>query len=534
MGQKKKYSKRKRLIFRTKKLSKRKIQDGGPHEINDSDDEWVDKTSDNVLNESISASKITGNLSEDNDDAIQPGFILMQFICLSEYLSKFLPCPDCKCIGHLEVSVNLQAAQGFGHQVKAYCNNCESESVLFTTSKRCQHTELLTGKKLPMEANVRMVSFVRSIGKGYAALEHFSKHLNSPAPMSKSNYNNIMSLKHSAAKRVAKESMKAAADEVTLKAGTDVAVSVDGSWQRRGHVSNNGIVTVISVNTGKCLDAEIMSKGCERWKDKEDSPEYELWLLEHDCQINHTGSAGSMESAGAIRIFSRSVEQYGLRYVQYLGDGDSASYKSVVNSNPYDCDIEKLECVGHVQKRTGSRLRKLKQKEKLGGAGKLTEGKIDTLQNYFGIAIRQNVGDLVSMQQNAQATLYHVASTDDRPDHTSCPMDSWCGWHNDPNNYKHRHGLPAEIVSLIEPIYHDLCDESLLKKCLHGQTQNANECLNKVVWDHCSKNVFVGRDTLEEAVYSSVSLFMPAADGSRKTRNATQKRFSVVFAPRVR
>lgn len=48
---------------------------------------------------------------------------------------------------------------------------------------------------------------------------------------------------------------------------------------------------------------------------------------------------------------------------------------------------------------------------------------------------------------------------------------------------------------------------SLLKKCLHGKTQNVNECFNKIVWDHCSKNVFVGREILEEAVYSSVGLF---------------------------
>ena len=31
-------------------------------------------------------------------------------------------------------------------------------------------------------------------------------------------------------------------------------VSADGSWQKRGHSSLNGIVTIISTNNGKCVD----------------------------------------------------------------------------------------------------------------------------------------------------------------------------------------------------------------------------------------------------------------------------------------
>lgn len=49
----------------------------------------------------------------------------------------------------------------------------------------------------------------------------------------------------------------------------------------------------------------------------------------------------------------------------YLGDGDSKAFKSVVDSKPYDnCDINKLECVGHIQKRVGGRLRRLLKEKK--------------------------------------------------------------------------------------------------------------------------------------------------------------------------
>ncbi|GFW83704.1 uncharacterized protein TNCV_668171 [Trichonephila clavipes] len=75
--------------------------------------------------------------------------------------------------------------------------------------------------------------------------------------------------------------------------------------------------------------------------------------------------------------------------------------------------VTKFECIGHVQKRVGSHLRKLKIKTKgLSGKGKLTDNFIDRLQNYCGIDDRSNVGNLNAMQQNVIAALYHCASID--------------------------------------------------------------------------------------------------------------------------
>ena len=68
---------------------------------------------------------------------------------------------------------------------------------------------------------------------------------------------------------------------------------------------------------------------------KRKTAEYEEWKLYHDCTINHTGSAGSMEAAGVVNIFKRSVETKKLRYTTYLGDGDSKSFKDIVELNIY-------------------------------------------------------------------------------------------------------------------------------------------------------------------------------------------------------
>ncbi|GFX90825.1 uncharacterized protein TNCV_3166561 [Trichonephila clavipes] len=68
-----------------------------------------------------------------------------------------------------------------------------------------------------------------------------------------------------------------------------------------------------------------------------------------------------MEVAGALSIFQRS----NVRYTKYLGDGDSKAFTSIVQNKVYGdhCSVEKLECIGHVMKRMGTRLRRLKTKD---------------------------------------------------------------------------------------------------------------------------------------------------------------------------
>ena len=126
-------------------------------------------------------------------------------------------------------------------------------------------------------------------------------------------------------------------------------------------------------------------------------------------------------------------QKNGFRYTKYVGDGDSKGFDNIVNS--YEgMPVEKLECIGHVQKRVGTRLRNLKKKNKgLGGKGKLTDKKIDKLQNYYGIGIRRNTHSLEAMQKAARAVLFHVASSATKNYHDYCPKgaDSWCKYNLD-------------------------------------------------------------------------------------------------------
>ena len=186
-------------------------------------------------------------------------------------------------------------------------------------------------------------------------------------------------------------------------------VSLDGTWQKRGHASLNGIVTAIS--DGKCIDRLVMSKyckSCKIWEAKQGSKEYDEWLLDHDCPINHRKSSGAMEGAGAKSIFCSSVNKHNLIYSHYIGDGDTSAFKEVIDSKQYDNFAivpTKLECVGNIQKRLGTRLRELRNSFKntttpLTGKGKLTDKSVNVMQNYFGMAIRQNEGQLYAMKKS--------------------------------------------------------------------------------------------------------------------------------------
>lgn len=96
-------------------------------------------------------------------------------------------------------------------------------------------------------------------------------------------------------------------------------------------------------------------------------------------------------SFSGVEMFRRSLPRYNIRYKYYLGDGDSQSYPAVVSAQPYgpEFTVEKLECVGHVQKRIGSRLgklktqfgkRKLSDDKTIGGRGRLTNAVINEIK----------------------------------------------------------------------------------------------------------------------------------------------------------
>lgn len=137
-----------------------------------------------------------------------------------------------------------------------------------------------------------------------------------------------------------------------------------------------------------------------------------------------------MEIDAIKEMFLRSEEKFGIKYGNYIGDGDSKTYKAILNINPYgdELTVIKSECVGHVEKRISTRLQNVKKTQKLGGKDKLTDALIKRLTTYYGLAIRRNSDSVNNIKRKIMATFYHLCSTNEKPQHDYCPPgeDSWC------------------------------------------------------------------------------------------------------------
>ena len=134
----------------------------------------------------------------------------------------------------------------------------------------------------------------------------------------------------------------------------DIAMLCDGTWQKRGSSSLLGAVTVISVNTGRCLDYKVITL----WESRKGTDAYEKFINvirdSHECSTNHGGSAGSMEAKGVVECFSTSVEKYKLQYTEYLVSVDSKSYKEVCEADPWKTDKEVRVYWSHSKKSVGN------------------------------------------------------------------------------------------------------------------------------------------------------------------------------------
>ena len=79
--------------------------------------------------------------------------------------------------------------------------------------------------------------------------------------------------------------------------------------------------------------------------------------------------------------------------------------------------------------------------------------------------------------------------------------------------YTDKAGIPIVVRDLILPMFKDLSKPEPLQRCLHGKTQNNNECLNGVIWKRLPKDTFVGRTTLEIGTCSAIINFNDGAVG---------------------
>ena len=116
-------------------------------------------------------------------------------------------------------------------------------------------------------------------------------------------------------------------------------VSCDGTWQRRGFASKNGVATVLSVNPAgpaKVVDVRVASNRCDACsKAKSRGSRRGLRATSQPApRTTRAALARWSRPDGTLTIFRRCEDRHQLRYRGYLGDGDSKSFATVSKAAP--------------------------------------------------------------------------------------------------------------------------------------------------------------------------------------------------------
>ena len=81
-----------------------------------------------------------------------------------------------------------------------------------------------------------------------------------------------------------------------------------------------------------------------------------------------------METDIILKGFLQSEQQHVIRYIEFIGDGDSSVFPALVSGVPYGHYIKKLECANHAIKYYRTALENLiNDKPLYKGRGKLTQ-----------------------------------------------------------------------------------------------------------------------------------------------------------------
>ena len=474
------------------------------------------------------------------------GYSMIDLTLLQEAFESSAICNSCKrSDSKLSILRDCRRRHGLAERLIIKCSACSKETI-FNTSRKIQ--------KGKFEVNTRSVLACNTLKGGRKILSSFCGIMNLVSPLAGASYSKHLKSTASIAKDEAEKQMKDAAKRIRKRVlgqspnadkqdedgAISVAVSLDGTWQRRGYSSRYGVVVAILVDTGEVVDFEVLSMHCHECSkhlhEDKDSETYKNWKAKHEhlCQINYQGSSGGMEGAGAIKIFQRSIANRGLKYTTFVGDGDSDTFKVVCE------EIDKLygkrykivkeECIGHIQKRMGNALRallkdmkgrKMSDNKTIGGKGRLTKERIDSFQRFYGNAIRANSGNLSQMQTAIWAIFHHSITPPTnvtlKEQHKFCPKgkDSWCKFNVDLESnrqmYDKSRQLPSSFHDMLKPIFDRLASKDLLEKCLKGVTQNANESLNHMIWERCPKATFCSKVRIETAVAEAVCCFNTGA-----------------------
>ena len=350
------------------------------------------------------------------DTSAKPLTMLVRTVVLTK-LVEGLCCTSCGC-SSLAIRVG-DSKLDLVSSLETYCTSCENVINSTLTSDRLGGQ---TAGNVPVVVNRSAVSATMDMGVGYSGLVKLCRYLDMDCMHHKTYATHVKEVAEANmvvttkvltdAAKVVRRVYQESDPSLDDDSVIDLTVTFDGSWMTRGHTSMYGIGCVIEVHTGLVLDLAVVSLYCQ-----------------------------SCAHAKA-------------RY----GGTHTAEYKKW-NEQHTECNANYTGSSGGME--------------------------VVKLTAYYGVAIRAHPNNLDNMTDAVFATYYHAISSDDAPQHDRCPSgeDSWCFFKRaeatgeTPGPHRDNVGTPLspEVAPHVKEVYDRLDHPDLLRRCLRGQSQNANE-----------------------------------------------------------
>ena len=264
-----------------------------------------------------------------------------------------------------------QARYGMASIIAYQCCGC-NEQISFATSTKVTSPE---GNKY-WSCNLAAVWGQMATGGGFNKLEESMSILGLPV-MSKKLFVNTEKLIGKWWWNLLGESIQAAGKaerELAIHQGSfhhgvlAITVIVDAGWSKRTHKHTynalSGVGVIFGQQTGKLLYVGVRNKFCAACATGK----------EHTCFKNWKEASSSMETDIILAGFKAAETQHGVRYINFIGDGDSSVYPTLVAGVPgWGYAITKKECANHALKcYRGSLEQLVKDKPQYKGKHKLT------------------------------------------------------------------------------------------------------------------------------------------------------------------
>ena len=136
-----------------------------------------------------------------------------------------------------------------------------------------------------------------------------------------------------------------------------ITVVVDEGWSKLSHRhsynAKSGVGVIIGLQTHKLLYIGVRNKECTACK---------RGIEEHVCFKNWGESSSAMETDIILEGFKRTERDHGVRYIRFVGDGDSSVFPTLIAEVPgWGRAIQKVECANHACKCYRANLEKLVQ-----------------------------------------------------------------------------------------------------------------------------------------------------------------------------